>query len=224
MPHSSLPARSRLFVRFTLLLAAAALAAPAMAKTSVKGAYAEGAKRGQTFTTIVVVGVSPNVNQRCAFEFFMASRLKSDSVKVYRSCDLVEEKTPLTVESIEYAVTRAQADAVLSTTLVARSLGEQKGSRDTRGTAGYKAVGAGLGYSYYGTYSVPVIYGEFSATPEFTVAESQGQVSSNLYRTQDKSLVYTLDTQVKKVESTDAGLQEVAAAIADKLRKEKLTK
>jgi hypothetical protein len=73
-------------------------------------------------------------------------------------------------------------------------------------------------------YSIPVIYGEFSATPEFTVAESQGQVSSNLYSTQDKSLLYTLDTQVKKVESTDAGLQEVAAAIADKLRKEKLTK
>jgi hypothetical protein len=224
VPHSSFPTRRPLLVSSLLLVAATALAAPAMAKTTVKGAYAEGAKRGQTFTTIVVVGVSPNVNQRCAFEFFMASRLKSDSVKVYRSCDLVEEKTPLTVESIEYAVTRAQADAVLSTTLVARSLGEQKGSRDTRGTAGYKAVGAGLGYSYYGTYSVPVIYGEFSATPEFTVAESQGQVSSNLYRTQDKSLVYTLDTQVKKVESTDAGLQEVAAAIADKLRKEKLTK
>lgn len=224
MPHSSSPARSRLIVTSMILLAATALAAPAMAKTSVKGTYAEGAKRGQTFTTIVVVGVSPNVNQRCAFEFFMASRLKSDSVKVYRSCDLVQEKTPLTVESIEYAVTRAQADAVLSTTLVARSLGEQKGSRDTRGTAGYKAVGAGLGYSYYGTYSVPVIYGEFSATPEFTVAESQAQVSSNLYRTQDRSLVYTLDTQVKKVESTDAGLQEIAAAIADKLRKEKLTR
>jgi len=206
------------------LLATAMLASAAEAKTSVKGTWAEGAKRGQTFTTVVVVGVSPNVNQRCAFEFFMASRLKSDSVKVYRSCDLVQEKTPLTVESIEYAVTRAQADAVLATTLVARSLGEQKGSRDTRGTAGYKAVGAGMEYSYWGTYSIPVVYGEFSSTPEFTVAEGQGLVESKFYSTQDKKLVYSLETQVKKVESTDAGLQEVASAIADKLRKEKLTR
>ena len=224
MPHASLSSRSRICASLLLLLGAAAISAPAMAKSSVKGAWAEGAKRGQTFSTVVVVGVSPNVNQRCAFEFFMASRLKSDSVKVYRSCDLVEEKTPLTVESIEYAVSRAQADAVLATTLVGRSLGEQKGSRDTRGTAGYKAVGAGLAYDYWGVYSIPVVYGEFSSTPEFTVAEGQAQVTSKLYSTQDKSLVYTLDTQVKKVESTDAGLQEAAAAIAKKLQQVQLAR
>lgn len=206
------------------LLATVMLAPVAQAKTSVKGSWAEGAKRGQTFSTVVVVGVSPNVNQRCAFEFFMVSRLKTDNVKVYRSCDLVQEKTPLTVESIEYAITRAQADAVLTTTLVARSLGEQKGSRDTRGTAGYKAVGAGLAYDYWGVYSIPVVYGEFSTTPEFTVAEGQAQVTSKLYSTKDKGLVYSLDTQVKKVESTDAGLQEVASAIAKKLQQEKLTR
>jgi hypothetical protein len=194
------------------------------AKTSVKVSWSEDAKRGQTFSTVVVVGVSPNVNQRCAFEFFMASRLKSEAVKVYRSCDLVQEKTPLTIESIEYAVGRAQADAVLATTLVARSLGEQKGSRDTRGTAGYKAVGAGMAYSYWGTYSIPVVYGEFSATPEFTVAEGQADVVSRLFSTRDKQLVYTIETQVKKVESTDAGLEEVASAIAKKLQREKLTR
>jgi hypothetical protein len=80
----SLPARSRLPIRLVALLGAAMLAAPAMAKTSVKGAWGEDAERGQSFTTIVVVGVSPNVNQRCAFEFFMASRLTTDSTKVYR--------------------------------------------------------------------------------------------------------------------------------------------
>lgn len=223
--HTPRPsARSRTLVSICALLGAFLAASPVLAKSSVKGTWAEGAKRGQTFTTVVVVGVSPNVNQRCAFEFFMASRLKSDAVKVYRSCDLVQEKTPLTIESIEYAVNRAQADAVLATTLVARSLGEQKGSRDTRGTAGYKAVGAGMEYGYWGMYSIPVVYGEFSATPEFTVAEGQGEVTSRLFSTQDKALVYTLDTKVSKIESTDAGLEEVASAIAKKLQKEKLTR
>ena len=224
MPIPHLALRRALVIAFSGLIATLGPLHAVEAKTSVKGAWAEGAQRGQTFTTVVVVGVSPNVNQRCAFEFFMASRLTTDSTKVYRSCDLVQAKTPLTVESIEYAVTRAQADAVLATTLVARSLGEQKGSRDTRGTAGYKAVGAGLDYGYWGVYSIPVVYGEFSSTPEFTVAEGQAEVSSKLYSTRDKQLVFTIDTQVKKVESTDAGLEEVASAIAKKLQREKLTR
>ncbi len=65
---------------------------PAQAKTTVKGTWAEGAPRKQQFTRVLVVGVSPNVNQRCAFEFFMASRLKSDSVQVFRSCDAVQAR------------------------------------------------------------------------------------------------------------------------------------
>jgi hypothetical protein len=216
--------RQTLVVATTGLIVAFSPLQAVEAKTSVTGTWAEDARRGQPFTTVVVVGVSPNINQRCAFEFFMASRLTTDSTKVYRSCDLVQEKTPLTVESIEYAVKRAQADAVLATTLVARSLGEQKGSRDTRGTAGYKAVGAGMDYGYWGVYSIPVVYGEFSTTPEFTVAEGQAEVASKLYSTSDRKLVYSIDTQVKKVESTDAGLEEVASAIAKKLQKEKLTR
>lgn len=224
MSHSRLSARSGTLLSICALVGASLVTSPALAKSSVQGAWAEGAKRGETFKTVVVVGVSPNVNQRCAFEFFMASRLKSDAVTVYRSCDLVQEKTPLTIESIEYAVKRAQADAVLATTLVGRSLGEQKGSRDTRGTAGYKAVGAGLAYDYWGTYSIPVVYGQFESTPEFTVAEDSAEVTSKLFRTQDRSLVYTLDTKVSKVESTDAGLEEIASAIAKKLQREKLTR
>jgi hypothetical protein len=207
------------------LLAAAMLASTAQAKTSVKGTWEPGAPRGQTFTRVLVVGVSPNENQRCAFEFFMASRLKSETVQAIRSCDVVKSRTPLTLESIEEAVAAQQADAVLATTLVSRSLEEQVGgSRDTRGTANYKATGAGMAYGYYGGYGIPVVYGEFSATPEFAVAEGEGHVTSKFFQTKDKTLLITLDTHAKKIESTDAGLQEIASAIATKLRKEKLTR
>jgi len=207
------------------LLAAAMLAPSAQAKTSVQGTWADGAPRQQTFTRVLVVGVSPSVNQRCAFEFFMASRLKSDSVQAIRSCDVVKSKTPLTLESIEEAVVTAQADAVLATTLVSRALTEQVGgSRDTRGTANYKATGAGMAYGYYGTYGIPVVYGEFSATPEFAVAEGEARVTSKFFQTSDKQLLYTLDTHAKKLESTDAGLEEIASAIATKLQKVKLTR
>lgn len=225
MPHQNTFERSKAVMTLAGLLAAALLAPSAHAKTSVQGTWADGAPRNQTFTRVLVVGVSPSVNQRCAFEFFMASRLKSDSVQAIRSCDVVKSKTPLTLESIEEAVATAQADAVLATTLVARALTEQVGgSRDTRGTANYKATGAGMAYGYYGTYGIPVVYGEFSATPEFAVAQGEARVTSKFFQTSDRKLLYTLDTHAKKLESTDAGLEEIASAIATKLQKVKLTR
>jgi hypothetical protein len=209
------------------LTGAALFAGFAQAKTSVKGEWAEGAPRKQSYTRVLVVGVGPNINQRCAFEYFMVLRLRSESVQVIRSCDAVKEKTPLTVESIEQAVAAAQADAVLATRLVSRSVkSTEGGSRDTRGNASYKATDAGFGYGYgyYGAYGVPVIYGEFMTEPAFSIAEGQGEVSSSFYRAQDKALVYTLQTKARKLESTDAALQEIAAAIAGKLRQEGLTR
>lgn len=207
------------------LIGATFFAAAVQAKATAKGTWQEGASRQQSFTRVLVVGVSPNINQRCAFEFFMASQLKSDSVQAIRSCDAVREKNPLTLESIEQAVAAAQADAVLATSLVAAKVEAQEGgSRDTRGTASYKATDAGFATGYYGVYGVPVIYGEFATAPAFEIAEGEARVASRFYQTRDKALLYTLDTHARKLESTDAALHDIAAAIADKLRREGLTR
>jgi len=207
------------------LLGAAFFASGVQAKTSVKGTWQEGAPRKQSFTRVLVVGVSPDVNQRCAFEFFMASQLKSESVQAIRSCDAVKEKNPLTLESIEQAVAAARADAVLATSLVSRAMeSKEGGSRDTRGNAAYKATDAGFATGYYGVYGVPVIYGEFATAPAFTIAQGEARVSSRFYQTRDKALIYTLDTRATKLESTDAALHDIAAAVADKLRREGLTR
>jgi len=61
---------------------------------------------------VLIVGVTPHVNQRCKFEAFMASQLRSESVKAVRSCGAVTKKDPLTLESIEQAVASVQAAAV----------------------------------------------------------------------------------------------------------------
>jgi hypothetical protein len=207
------------------LIGTAFLASGVQARTSVKGTWQEGAPRKQSFTRVLVVGVSPDVNQRCAFEFFMASQLKSESVQAIRSCDAVKEKNPLTLESIEQAIAAAQADAVLATSLVSRAIeSKEGGSRDTRGNASYKATDAGFATGYYGVYGVPVVYGEFVSAPAFTVAQGEVKVASRFYQTRDKALIYTLDTRATKLESTDAALHDIAAAVADKLRREGLTR
>jgi len=63
----SLPARHRSFAS-TALLAVATLAGCAGQSVISDGLWREGVERNQAFTRVLVVGVSPNINQRCAFE------------------------------------------------------------------------------------------------------------------------------------------------------------
>lgn len=191
----------------------------------VKGAWQDGVPRDHSFTRVLVVGVTPHLNQRCKFEFFMASQLKSEAVKAIRSCDAVTQKDPLTLESIEQAVASVQADAVLSTILVSKDFrAKEGGSRETQGSAVYKATDAGYATGYYGVYGVPVIYGDFTTAAAITTAGGEVSVSSRFYETSEKTLLYTLDTDTRNLESADVVLHDIAAAIADQLRRDGLTR
>lgn len=221
---SNHPARSAA-VGPVLGLIGAVLLSGCAQQATVKGTWQDGVSRKQSFTRVLVVGVSPDVNQRCAFEAFMASQLKSESAQAIRSCDAVTKKNPLTLESIEQAVASVQADAVLATSLVSREYeAKEGGSRDTRGSAMYKATDAGYATGYYGVYGVPVIYGEFETAAAITTAQGDVRVSSRFYETRNKTLIYTLDTHARNLESTDAALHDVAAAIAEQLRRDGLTR
>jgi hypothetical protein len=191
----------------------------------VKGEWQDGVQRKQSFTRVLIVGVSPHLNQRCQFEAFMASQLKSETVTAIRSCNAVTKQEPLTLESIEQAVASVQADAVLATSLVSREYeAKEGGSRDTRGSAMYKATDAGYATGYYGVYGVPVIYGEFETAAAITTLQDEVRVSSRFYETRDKTLLYTMDTHARNLESTDIALSDIAAAIANQLRRAGLTR
>jgi len=86
-----------------LLLGAASLSGYGSQATAAESRQ-EAVPRDQSFTRVLVVGVTPHVNQRCGFEFFLASLITSESTKGIRSCDAVKEKNPLTLESIEAAI------------------------------------------------------------------------------------------------------------------------
>ncbi len=208
-----------------LCLIGAVLLSGCAQQARVKGAWQDGVSRKQSFTRVLVLGVSPDINQRCTFEAFMQTQLGTESVQAIRSCDAVTQKNPLTLESIEQAVASVQADAVLATSLVSSEYGaKQGGSSDTRGSAMYKATDTGYATGYYGVYGVPVIYGEFETAPPITTVHGEVRVSSRFYETRDKTLIYTLDTQAGNIESRDAGLYDIAAAIADQLRRVGLTR
>ena len=202
-----------------LLVGAAALSVGVSASASVKGEWVDKAARGKTFSRIIVLGVSPNIDQRCPFERNLAQRIKSESPStvVMASCDVVAEKNPLTRESIEAAVAAQNADAVIATSLIDKKWNAKEGGTyDSRGSAQYKATDA-----YYGLYGT-VITADFETMGPVTMLNGGATIVSKFYETQGKMVIYTLETTVKNVDSQAAGLIEVTQPIGKRLRKEGL--
>lgn len=201
-------------------------------QVGVDGHFAKDAVRGAGYSRVLVVGLSPDYNQRCAFEWSMAHSLKNDRTDAMSSCSRLKDGDHLSRESVEKVVADTGADAVLTTVLIDKSYGTREGGeRDTRGTANYKATdaeagmayGAGIGYGY-GAYGVPVniIYGEFVTTQPLTSLSSRVKVTSTLYETKAGEPVYIMTLDASGLHGRESGLATVTPSIAAKLRKDGL--
>ena len=196
------------------LFSAACLSPFTSYAASVKSAWSDNVSRDQSFSRVLVVGISPNRDQRCDFERGLASKIKSANTVALVSCDVISSRTPLTREDIDAAVAANNADAVLATSLISKSWERQEGGTYyTRGGAYYKATD-----SYYGVYGT-VVAADFQTAAPITTAKGAAHVTTKLYETRGATVVYTVDTKVKNIESTGAGLAEITGAIGKRLRK-----
>lgn len=201
----------------SLLLFTAACLSASAGYAAVTGLWADNVSRDQSFARVLVVGISPNLDQRCPFERALASKIKSASTVALVSCDVMPPKTELTRESIEAAVAANNADAVLATSLISKEWEvKEGGTRDTRGYAGYKPTD-----SYYGVYGT-VVAGDFRTAGPITTVQGSAHVVSKLYETRGATVVYTVDTKVRNIESSGEGLAAVTEPIAKRLRKDEL--
>jgi len=209
-----------------LLLLAAVAALPGCAQqVRVNGSWQDDVARDQAYTRVLVVGVSPDYNQRCAFETFLALQIRSESTTVITSCRAMSSKDPLTLENIERVIAEHQVDAVLATSLVASKIGAQEGgSSETRGDSYYKAVGIDYWSGYYGAYGMPVVYGEFQTAPPITTVTGEVEILTKVFETRGATLVYELNTKARDLESRESGLAIITGPIAERLRKDGLVR
>src|SRR5262245_27509329 len=86
------PGESRRPSQRSLAVAALILAIAGLAGCTqpirATGTWNEGATRPQTFRKLLVVGVSPDYNQRCNFEWVLATKMRSETVEAITSCSL----------------------------------------------------------------------------------------------------------------------------------------
>lgn len=190
---------------------------------TVSGNWADGAQRGQLYQRVLVVGVSPDIDQRCPFERFLAARIKDNGTAAIVSCDVMDLKAGLSPDSVKAAVVAQKADAVVATNLVAKQWDvEEGGTMDTRGGGMYKATDAGYVTGYYGAYGMPVIYGEFETVASVDTLTSDVRIATRFFEAGSARLLYSMETDAPKVESRVEGLDELSTAIADRLRKDGL--
>jgi hypothetical protein len=212
-------------VRAVVLLFSAAALAGCAQQVRVTGAWQDDVPRDQPFSRVLVVGVSPDYNQRCAFESFLALQIRSEFTTVITSCRAMSSKDALTLENIERVIAEHQVDAVLATTLVASKIGAQEGgSSETRGDSYYKAVGIDYWSGYYGAYGMPVVYGEFQTAPPITTVTGEVEILTKVFETRGATLVYELNTKARDLESRESGLAIITGPIAERLRKDGLVR
>jgi hypothetical protein len=208
-----------------LVIAIAMTQAACTRPTTVESAWA-GARTGQTFTRVLVVGVTPDYNTRCRFERMMMDSLNANGVNSMTSCSRMASKDALTREAVVEIVRELDADAVLSTRLVDGKVRTVEGGSDeARGEAYYKPVGYGyVDDPFYGSYGLPITYVDFVAEAPTMTLQRTVVVSSHLYETQGASLVYTVDTATYDKESQSEVIDAITDAIADRLRRDGLVR
>ena len=215
-PHQH-ASRSRVFSAGLALVAAACLAACSSIK--VDAAWSESVTGDPAFSNVLVVGISPDRNVRCAFERALADNLRSPTVKATASCGVMAADAQLSREAVEIVVKTMGADAVIATSLVAVKVGKQEGgSREERGGGYYKPVAYGFDYGYFGMYGVPVVYGEFETFPSVFSISGAVELATNVYETNAGEKIYGMDTRAKNLESRGMALALITPRIAERLR------
>ena len=199
-----------------------------MRSVNVESVWSEEATRKEKFDNLLVVAISPNYNLRCGYEHRVVSDLRTGGTTASTSCAHLDPDDPLTVESIEPIVAEIGAEAVLVTELIGREDQlVEGGSSETRGEAYYKPVGYGYAYRRpyyggYGRYGLPVTFVEFTAEQSAFEMQTSVAVATNVFETQDATLVYSVQVTAKKQVTTEQILYELALNLVDQLRSDGL--
>lgn len=209
--------QSRVFALGLVLAIAGSLAA-CTSTVKLNAIWPEGTPHHAAFTHVLVMGLSPDRNVRCAFERALAGQLRSTTVTATTSCEVMAVDAVINRETVEKIVASIGADGVIATRLIAVKAGTKEGgSADARGGGYYKPVAYGYD-SYYGVYGIPVVYGEFETAPSVFSVSGRVELNTDVYETRTATKVYRLDTQAKHLESRGMALAMITPRIAERLR------
>jgi hypothetical protein len=203
-------------VESTLLILGVTWLSGCAASGSAKSAWQS--EPHPSFSRVLIVGVSTDFDQRCAFEFSMASQFSDSSTLPLVSCNSMMPKDSLTRANIERVVAALHADAVLTNAVVTLQVGSQPGYT----VPYYQVTGQGYVTGPMGEYGVPVAFVQLESTQSMPTISGEIHILTKLFDTRDATLAYTVDTRAKSddVQSTATAVARITGLIGHRLRQD----
>ncbi|MGB5284082.1 MAG: hypothetical protein WCB63_21035 [Polyangiales bacterium] len=206
---SNQPLRALIF-----LIAASALAACSSTKTSIPLSWRNPAVEQATFKKLFVIGVGENDGGRRLFEDTFAKSLSEQGAAAQASWGLLPQSTRLSEEQVRTAIEGGNFDGVLITRLLGVDQKEQYVPPST-----YTVPSSYHGYGYYGYYgaSYDVVH-----QPGYFKTNTIFRLETNLYAVSNSELVWSGQSETLNPDSLGDVIDSMTAAVAKKLKAEKL--
>jgi hypothetical protein len=195
-------------------MAVSALAACSKTTTNIPLSWRNPDFEHTRFEKLFVIGVGENEGARRLFEDTFAKALAYEGTSAQASWGQLPQSTQLTEEQVRGAVEGGGFDGVLITRLLSVDQSEEYVPGST-----YVVPPTYYGHGYYGYYgsSYDVVH-----QPGYFKTNTTFRIETNLYAVAGGGLVWSGQSQTLNPESLTDVIDSMTAAVAKKLKQEKL--
>jgi hypothetical protein len=209
----------------TLCVCLLALSACKTTTTHISQSYRNPGYEATVFKKVLVVGVAQNEERRQAFENAFSAAIGEEGGTAEPSWHLLPgADTQLSEEQVHAAIEGGGFDGVLITRLLSvdKSKEYTPPKKYNNPHTRYYPAGPAYGYGYGGYYGFyATTYAEVTE-PGYFETSTTLKLETNLYSVATNELVWTAQSKTIDPESIDDALSSMTAAVASKLKEEKL--
>ena len=183
-------------------------------KTTVPLVWKNPSYEGSKFKKLFVIGVGEDDATRRLFEDTFARAIAAEGTAAQASWGHLPQSTKLSEEEIAAAIEGGNFDGVLITRLLGVSQSQEYVPPST-----HSVPTAYYGYGYYGYYgaSYTVVH-----EPGYYKTNTVFRLETNLYAVANRALVWSGQSDTVNPESLNDVIESMTAAVAKKLKSEKL--
>jgi hypothetical protein len=214
--------KTQLSKLFIFLIAVSALTACSKTTTSIPQSYRNPGYEQTVFKKLFVIGVAENQESRQAFEDAFAKAIAEEGGGAQPSWGALPQSTQLTEEEIRSAIEAGNFDGVLITRLLSVDKDQEYTPASTYNNPRTTYYAGGGGYRYGGFYG---FYGTTYAKvhePGYFETSTTIRLETSLYSVANDGLVWTGQSETVDPESIPDARESMTAAVAKKLKEEKL--
>jgi len=213
-PYDRAMNRARLSQSLAFFIAVSALLSCSETKTSIPLSWRNPAVGQTVFKKLFVIGVGEDDTARRLFEDTFAKSLAERGAAAQASWGLLPQSTQLTEEQVRGAIEGGGFDGVL----ISRLMGVDE-SQEYVPPSTYTVPTSYRGYGYYGYYgtSYDVVH-----QPGYYKTNTTYRLETNLYSVANGDLVWSGQSETLNPESLSDVIASMTAAVAKKLKTEKL--